>query len=62
MKHCRSGWINFEEIAEVKVDSKNRISLGRKVRYPAKHYRVHQESSTGKILKDIAIIAITPHP
>jgi len=44
------------------VDSKNRISLGRKVRYPAKHYRVHQESSTGKILKDIAIIAITPHP
>lgn len=42
--------MNFEEIAEVKADSKNRISLGRKVHRLAKHYRVYQDNATGKIL------------
>ncbi|MBF0491701.1 MAG: hypothetical protein HQM15_02865 [Deltaproteobacteria bacterium] len=41
---------NFKEVAEVKADSKNRISLGRKIQSIAKHYRLYQESSTGKIL------------
>lgn len=54
--------MNFEEVAEVKADSKNRISLGHKVRHPAKHYRVYQESSTGKILLEPLVMVPISEP
>ncbi len=41
---------DFKVVTEVKTDSKNRISLGRKVQTASKHYRVYQEASTGRIL------------
>ncbi len=54
--------VNFEEIAEVKADSKNRISLGRKVRSLAKHYRVYHDSSTGKILLEPLVMLPISEP
>ncbi|MBI3292939.1 MAG: hypothetical protein HYZ73_09075 [Elusimicrobia bacterium] len=51
-----------EEVAEVKADSKNRISLGRKVKLVARHYRVLQERSSGRIiLEPLAVIPISEH-
>ena len=51
---------DFIEIAEVKADSKNRISLGRKVRLAAKHFRVLQDKSSGLIiLEPLAVIPIS---
>ncbi len=42
---------HFEEIAEVKPDAKNRISLGRKASHPAAFYRVYQNDA-GQIILD----------
>ena len=54
--------MNFKEVAEVKSDSKNRISLGRNIRHPAKHYRVYQEISTGRILLEpLAVVPVSEH-
>jgi predicted transcriptional regulator len=51
---------NLEEIAEVKTDSKNRISLGRKIKLAARHYRVLQDSSSGRIvLEPLAMIPLS---
>ena len=41
---------HFQEITEVKADSKNRIALGNKVRHPAKYYRVYQDEDSDTIL------------
>ena len=50
----------LEEVAEVKADSKNRISLGRKVRLAARHYRVLQDRTSGRIvLEPLAVIPIS---
>lgn len=52
--------MDFKEIAEVKADSKNRVSLGRKIRNAAKHYRVYQEPLTGRILLEpLAVIPVS---
>ena len=51
---------DLEEVAEVKADSKNRISLGRKVRLAARHYRVLQDRASGRIiLEPLAVIPIS---
>ena len=51
---------DLEVIAEVKADSKNRISLGRKVRLAARHYRVLQDHTSGRIiLEPLAVIPIS---
>jgi predicted transcriptional regulator len=51
---------NFEEVADVRTDSKNRISLGRKLRHLARHYRVYQDRTTGKILLEpLAVIPVS---
>ncbi|MBI2336234.1 MAG: hypothetical protein HYU97_05690 [Deltaproteobacteria bacterium] len=56
------GQSDFREVAEVKADSKNRISLGRKVRSTSKHYRVYQDFSTGKILLEPLIVVPLSEP
>ncbi len=53
---------DFKEVTEVKADSKNRISLGRKVQPIAKHYRVYQDSSTGKILLEPLLVIPVSEP
>ena|ERR1035437_8718016 len=51
---------DLEEVAEVRADSKNRISLGRKVRLAARHYRVFQDRASGRIiLEPLAVIPIS---
>ena len=51
---------DLEEVAEVKADSKNRISLGRKVKLSSRHYRVFQDRTSGRIiLEPLAIIPIS---
>lgn len=51
---------DLEEVAEVKADSKNRISLGRKVRLAARHYRVLQDRASGRIiLEPLAVIPLS---
>ena len=51
---------DFEEVTEVKADSKNRISLGRKVRLAARHYRVFQDRVSGRIvLEPLAVIPLS---
>jgi len=51
---------DLEEVAEVKADSKNRISLGRKVRLAARHYRVLQGRASGRIiLEPLAVIPLS---
>ena len=42
---------HFEEIAEVKVDSKNRITLGRKRSVKASFYKVYR-NAVGQIVLD----------
>lgn len=50
---------DFEEVTEVKADSKNRISLGRKVKLAARHYRVLQDRGSGRIiLEPLAMIPL----
>ncbi len=53
---------NFKEITEVKADSKNRISLGRQIGSLARHYRVYQESSTGRILLEPLVVIPLSEP
>lgn len=53
---------HFKEVAEVKADSKNRISLGRKLQATAKHYRLYQDSSTGKILLEPLLVIPVSEP
>lgn len=48
----------FEELTEVKADAKNRISLGRQVKAPAKYYKMYQEPATGRIL--LEPLAVVP--
>lgn len=51
---------HFEKVAEIKADSKNRISLGRKIRRKAQHYRVYQDSDSGRILLEpMAVVPIS---
>ena len=51
---------DLEEVAEVKADSKNRISLGRKVKLAARHYRVLQDRASGRIvLEPLAVIPLS---
>lgn len=54
--------MDFKEVAEVKSDSKNRISLGRKIKQMAKHYRVFQEPLTGKILLEPLVVLPISEP
>ena len=50
----------LEVVAEVKADSKNRISLGRKVKLSARHYRVLQDRASGRIvLEPLAMIPLS---
>ena len=52
--------LHFEKIAEIKADSKNRISLGRKIRRKAQHYRVYQDPASGRILLEpMAVVPIS---
>lgn len=53
---------DFQEVAEIKADSKNRISLGRKIQFSAKHYRVYQDPSTGRILLEPLLIVPISEP
>lgn len=53
---------DFQQVAEIKADSKNRISLGRKIQSGAKHYRVYQESSTGRILLEPLMVIPVSEP
>ncbi len=53
---------DFQEVAEIKADSKNRISLGRKINSSAKHYRVYQDSSTGRILLEPLLVLPISEP
>src|ERR1022692_2591340 len=51
---------DLEEVAEVKADSKNRISLGRKIKLTARHYRVLQDRGSGRIvLEPMAMIPLS---
>ena len=51
---------DLEEVAEVKADSKNRISLGRKVKLAARHYRVLQDRVSGRIvLEPLAVVPLS---
>jgi hypothetical protein len=51
---------NLEQIADVKADSKNRISLGRKVKLSARHYRVFHDASSGRIiLEPLAVVPLS---
>lgn len=51
---------DLEEIAEVKADSKNRISLGRKIRLAARHFRVLRDRFSGRIiLEPLAVIPLS---
>ena len=51
---------HFEKVAEIKADSKNRISLGRKIRRKAQHYRVYQDPASGRILLEpMAVVPIS---
>ena len=51
---------DLEQIADVKADSKNRISLGRKVKLSARHYRVFHEPSSGRIiLEPLAVVPLS---
>jgi len=47
---------DLEELTEVKADSKNRISLGRKVKLTAKHYRVLQDRLSGRIILEPLVV------
>jgi hypothetical protein len=48
---------DLEEVTEVKADSKNRISLGRKVRSSVRHY---QDRASGRIvLEPVALISLS---
>lgn len=53
---------DFKEVAEIKADSKNRISLGRKIRSIAKHYRLYQDPSTGRILLEPLLVVPLSEP
>ena len=56
------GNMDFEEIAEVKADSKHRISLGKKIKHLARHYRVYEDRMTGKILLEpLATLPLSDH-
>lgn len=44
------GNTDFKEIAEVRADSKNRISLGRSLGQGMKRYRMYEDPLTGNIL------------
>jgi len=47
-------------VAEVKADSKNRISLGRKIKLTARHFRVFQDRGSGRIvLEPMAMIPLS---
>ncbi len=53
---------NLEEITEVQADSKNRISLGRRVKLAARRYRVLQDRSSGRIvLEPLVVIPLSEH-
>ena len=51
---------NMEEIAEVKADAKNRISLGSRVKLSADRYRVWHDRQSGRIvLEPLAVLPIS---
>jgi len=51
---------HFEKVAEIKADSKNRISLGHKIRRKAHHYRIYQDLDSGRILLEpMAVVPIS---
>jgi hypothetical protein len=41
---------HFEQVDDVQTDSRNRISLTRKIGAIARHYRIYRDSMTGRIL------------
>jgi hypothetical protein len=53
---------DLKEVAEVRADSKNRISLGRKVRLAAKHFRVLQDKSSGLIILEPLVVIPLSEP
>jgi predicted transcriptional regulator len=51
---------DWREVAKVRADSKNRISLGRKVKLAARRFRLYQHRVSGRILLEpMAIIPLS---
>ncbi len=50
---------DFEEVAETRVDSKNRVTLGRKLQRDVSSYRVYR-NSVGQIILD-PMVTIPAH-
>ncbi len=50
---------DFEEVAETRVDAKNRVTLGRKLQHDVSSYRVYR-NSVGQIILD-PMVTIPAH-